>query len=134
MKAKLFLATLMTSGVLFAQTAMAHDEVIGALFGGLAGAAIGSSFDGHGAPVVGAVIGAAIGSAIANEHDYRAPRNRYVTYGPPVVYAPRPVIVERHEYRWRHDHRPWGPRDGDRRWDRDNDRHHDRNDYGRDRW
>jgi hypothetical protein len=130
MKTRLLIATLLTSGLLFAQTASAHDEAIGAVFGGITGAAIGHAIDGRDAAVAGAIIGALVGGAIANDNDHREYReSRRVGYTPAYqaypVYQPRPVIVEHYEYRrgpdWQRD---WN--DHDRRGDHDGDRdgHH----------
>ncbi len=130
MKTQLLIASLLTSGLLFTQAASANDQAVGAVFGGITGAAIGHAIDGRGATVAGAVIGALVGSAIANDqHEYREYREyrepARVIYAPAYqsypVYSPRPAVIEydayRHAPEWHHgwnDYRR--DHDADRRW------------------
>lgn len=126
MKTKLLIASFLAGGLLFTQAASAHDETLGAVFGGITGAAIGGAIEGRDAAVAGAVIGALVGNAIANDGDhrgyreYRAPQQVVYTPAYPVYQAP-PVYMEHYDYRrapeWHHgwnEHR-WD-HDGDRRW------------------
>ena len=95
------LVCLATLGV--AGTAVAGDQVAGAVFGAGAGAIIGHSVGGPDGAIVGGIIGAMTGAAVTGAH---GPRGVAVQYGrgygyapprvvyapPPVVYAPPPVV------------------------------------------
>lgn len=85
MKTKLQIATISLC-LLASSTAMANDAVWGALLGGGAGAAIGSSVSGRNGAIVGGAIGAAAGAAIVGDNGYRR-----VEYLPATVYQPRTV-------------------------------------------
>lgn len=101
----LLMASLIT---LAAPSAMASDELAGALFGAGSGAVLGHIVGGGDGALVGGVFGAIVGAAIADNDDHRhvvARPQPYGAYGPTVVrYAPPPRPVPyyaRHE--WRHD-------------------------------
>jgi hypothetical protein len=78
--ASVLLAVSTLSAVLLPTMARAHDDdvVVGALIGGIAGAAIGSNMGGEDSALVGAAIGSMTGAALASSN------NRH--YGPPVMY------------------------------------------------
>lgn len=98
--------------------ASAGDPALGALFGAAFGAAIGHGVSGHDGAVVGGVLGAITGASIAaSSHPYPSPAYDgppsyrpaapayyapayrpavpVVRYAPPVVVAPRYVVVHR---------------------------------------
>lgn len=84
-----------------------NDPALGALVGGVFGAAIGHGISGHDGAIVGGVLGALTGASIAAGSGYYGapvhygPRPAYypaapVYYAPPrVVYRPAPVVVHR---------------------------------------
>lgn len=85
--ATVLLAVSTLSAVLVPATAQAHDDdvVIGALIGGIAGAAIGNNMGGQDSALVGAAIGSVAGAAIGSSNSrYEAPR--------PVAYRRAPVV------------------------------------------
>ena len=143
MKSQLVARILLLSGLAtVGTTALASDELAGALIGAGAGAVIGNSMDRHEGAVIGGIFGAILGAAIADNDDDRyrrpvvmAPYPRHYYAPAPVVYqSPRvryiqqPVFVEYRPapHRWKEERRD--RRDG--RWYRDDDR---RNDDRRDR-
>ena len=82
--------------------AIANDEIIGALIGGGAGAAVGHSIGGRNAAVIGGALGAAAGVAIANNNSgSRVVHTRsdyYAPPPPPAYYAPAPVAYPQQVY------------------------------------
>lgn len=144
MKAKYLITTLLLAGsTAFGNTAMASDELAGAVIGAGAGAVIGNAIDRHDGAVVGGILGAVLGLAIADDED---DHGRRVVYAPPrPVYGPAPLVVyeaprvryvqqpvyvapPRPVYGWHQDRY-------DRREDRRDDRHDrwdDRRDYRHD--
>ena len=133
--ATLLLAATTLSASLAPTVAQAHDDdvVIGALIGGIAGAAIGSNMGGRNSALVGAAIGSVTGAAIGSSNSNRHPAPPPVAYRAPVAYAVQPVSYpqvvayeDRHEWREhrheRHEHRGWR----ERQERRENGREHDR--------
>lgn len=149
--ASVLLAVTTLSAVLAPGVARAHDDdvVVGALIGGIAGAAIGSNMGGENSALVGAAIGSMTGAAIGSSNSrhygppvvYRAPAVRrlpggYAALPPgpvryaPVVYTSEPVSFpqavyygDRHEWReHRHDRQAWRGYDERRDYGRGHDR------------
>jgi uncharacterized protein YcfJ len=144
------LLTVSTLATVFAPaTAQAHDDdvVIGALIGGIAGAAIGNNMGGQDSALVGAAIGGLAGAAIGSSNSrYEAPhpvayRRAPVVYAAvppapvryvPVVYTPEQVTFpqtvvyqDRHEWRERrHGRQGWRGHEERRAhgWDHDRGR------------
>lgn len=131
---KTFCTTLaLIFGLLSANVALANEAVLGALLGGGAGAAVGSSIHGRNGAIVGGALGAAAGAAIgAEQNRYRQPLGYYspppvyyvepAYYPPPVYYAPPVRIVQPSVYYiqggydrshrgYRHDRRDWDRHD-----------------------
>ena len=116
-----------------ANSAMASDEFVGAILGGVAGAAIGHAIGGHDGAVAGGAFGAIVGAAASDQHDddvyYGRPRAAYgppqVVYeGPRAVYAPPPVVVQYTPgYDRNYGHYGWqgARREHDGRWHQDHD-------------
>lgn len=144
--ATVLLAVSTLSAVLVPATAQAHDDdvVIGALIGGIAGAAIGNNMGGQDSALVGAAIGSVAGAAIGSSNARHAP--------PPVAYHRAPVVYtavapvptrfvpvaytteqptfahvvayeDRHEWReHRRERQAWRGHEGRRGYDRGHDR------------
>jgi hypothetical protein len=104
MKAKYAIPVILIAGLgACANSAMASDEVLGAILGGATGAIVGHAVGGHDGAVAGGAFGAIVGAAAASEHNdeavyYGPPRTVYgpprAVYEAPVVYAPPPVVVQ----------------------------------------
>ena len=142
-----FASALLAGSVIFVNSAVASDTLLGAVVGGGAGVVIGQAVGGRDGAIVGGALGAVTGAAIASNHRYGRDvvyADRPVVYdvearpvyryAEPVVVAPRPIYRVAHEHRWnerwdrRDDHRwdrGWNRRD-ERRWSRDWDRGDDR--------
>jgi hypothetical protein len=79
-----FASALLAGSVIFVNSAVASDTLLGAVVGGGAGVVIGQAVGGRDGAIVGGALGAVTGAAIASNHRYE--RN--------VVYADRPVVYE----------------------------------------
>ncbi|MGA7951829.1 MAG: glycine zipper 2TM domain-containing protein [Thiobacillaceae bacterium] len=110
MKAKHAVPVILIAGFgACANSAMASDEVLGAILGGATGAVVGHAIGGHEGAWAGGAFGAVVGAAAASDRDdeavyYGPPRAVYgppavvyapprVVYEEPIVYAPPPVVV-----------------------------------------
>lgn len=134
---KLIPGIIIAAGLAVTAQAQAHDEVIGAIIGGGAGAIIGKAIGGRDGAVIGGAIGAAAGASSArHDHEQRVVyRERYEPAQPRYVVVQRPVsyiVVRDNERRYRDDRHDNHYRDDDR-CDRDR-REWRRPDYRAHRW
>lgn len=94
------LAVSALSTLLAPSVARAHDDdvVVGALIGGIAGAAIGNNMGGQNSALVGAAIGSMTGAAIADSNSRHYGPPPVVYHRAPVVYTavPRPPVRHAH--------------------------------------
>ncbi len=97
MKNKFAAALALSLGLLSANAAMADNTVWGALIGGGAGAAVGSSIHGRNGAIVGGALGAAAGAAIGSQQ-YRYQTQAGYYSPPPVYYTPQPAYYSPQVY------------------------------------
>ncbi len=131
--------TLLTTLLVSASAVQAGDAVVGAIFGGGAGALIGQQIGGRNGAIAGGALGAAAGVAIATDHrrqrvDY-VPAPVYVRpyhpvyYAPPVIAVPQRVVYVHSYPRWdKHYGHGWKNR---YRGDEDRERHGHGRGHGR---
>lgn len=130
------LSTLLAS----ASAVQAGDAVVGAIFGGGAGALIGQQIGGRNGAIAGGALGAAAGVAIATDHHrqrvdyvpapvYVQPYRPVYYYAPPVVAVPQRVIYVQAHPRWnKHYGHSWKNRyrDDEEDWERHEHDWHER--------